>query len=389
MSVPHLPPELLDYIIDHLCGDQKVLQNCCLVSKSWIPRTRRYLFADILFRTRTPLELWKKKFPDPSTSPARYAKTLSIACTHVVTATDAEAGGWIRGFTRVVHLEVGCRSMFGSPSAGSLISFHTLSPILKSLHVHLPVLPPTQVFDLALSFPLLEDLAVTGISVNDGDGSSPLPTTVQPSSPPMFTGSLELTTAGIKPISGRLLSLPGGIHFRKLIIKWSKVEDILLTMALVDGCSHTLESFDITYVSHRTFIRVWTYVDNLVLSLGKLGSTLFNLSKATKLRGAVFRPGSLSVEWIITILQTITPEHQDLRHVSIYLPRHLPSTYAGVHIRRSVGEEIYWQWLDLDHLLVKFWGSHLIRPKVEQNTRYYIERLLPLVTSLGVIELVE
>jgi len=259
MSIPHLPPELLDHIIDLLRSSQRVLRNCCLLSKSWIPRTRRLLFADIEFRTATSLQMWKKMFPDPSTSPACYTKTLSVGCSHVITAADAQPGGWIKGFSHIVHLEVGRRSMDGSATAVSLASFRALSPILKSLHVHFVILPPSQVFDLILSFPLLEDLTVTACenSVDGGDGFGRLLTAVQPSSLPKFTGSLELTNPAIKPISRRLLSLPGGIHFRKLTLKWSKAEDLLLTMALVDGCSHTLESLDITYVPRCTFVRVW------------------------------------------------------------------------------------------------------------------------------------
>jgi len=266
MSTPHLPPELLDSIIDLLRSSQKVLRRCCLVSKSWIPRTRKYLFADIVFHTAKSLQSWKKTFPDPSTSPACYAKSLSIDCFHVVTAVDAGAGGWIRAFSNVVHLEVGRRSMHGSASTVSLTFFRGLSPILKSLHAHFIIIPPSRVFDLILSFPLLEDLTVTAgeDSVDDGNGPGGLPTPVQYSSPPMFTGSLELTNAGIKPITRRLLSLPGGIHFRKLILKWSKAEDLFLTTALAEGCSHTLESLDITYVPRCASNRIRIRVDNSI-----------------------------------------------------------------------------------------------------------------------------
>ena len=47
MSNPHLPAEILDYIIDHLHDTEDALRNCSLVSKSWIPRTRTHLFADV------------------------------------------------------------------------------------------------------------------------------------------------------------------------------------------------------------------------------------------------------------------------------------------------------------------------------------------------------
>jgi len=38
-SNPYLPPEILDYIVDLLHNSPNALKECCLVSKSWIPRT--------------------------------------------------------------------------------------------------------------------------------------------------------------------------------------------------------------------------------------------------------------------------------------------------------------------------------------------------------------
>ncbi|KAF9642570.1 hypothetical protein BDM02DRAFT_3105483, partial [Thelephora ganbajun] len=49
MSDPHLPPEVCDYIVDLLHNKPDTLGWCCLVSRSWIPRTRKHLFADIKF----------------------------------------------------------------------------------------------------------------------------------------------------------------------------------------------------------------------------------------------------------------------------------------------------------------------------------------------------
>ena len=47
MSNPILPEELLDYIVDLLHDRVVVLRSCCLVPKSWIPRTQRHLFTKI------------------------------------------------------------------------------------------------------------------------------------------------------------------------------------------------------------------------------------------------------------------------------------------------------------------------------------------------------
>ena len=261
MSNLTLPAELLDHIVDHL-DTISALRSCCLVSKSWIPRARRHLFAKIKFDTRQKLHSWKRTFPDPSTSPACYANTLSIDCFRAVTATDAEAGGWIRGFSRVVHLEV------GGYSAVNLAAFQGFSLAVKSLRVDLFTVPSSRVFDLILSLPLLEDLTVVGCGINIGGSPGGLPTVVQSSNPPTFTGSLEIdiTTTGVKSILCRLLSLPGGIHFRRLTLKYIHNEDLPLTTMMVERCFHTLEFLSLACDPSGTLILDRTRTDAYFVS---------------------------------------------------------------------------------------------------------------------------
>jgi hypothetical protein len=254
MSDPQLPVEILDHIVDHLHDTQDTLRNCCLVSKSWVQRTRKRLFADIKLHTTRDLRSWKKTFPNPSTSPARYAKTLFVGCPEVIRAVDAEVGGWITGFSRVKHLDLGAYEpdwVFGQPAV-PFVPFHGFSPVMKSLRVATIALPPSPIINLILSFPLLEDLAVVidhGIPDVTGDGSEgdEVLTAAQPLSLPMFTGSLGLHLKGVgaEPFIRQLSSLPGGIHFRKLTLTYHHKGDLSLTTALVEGCSHTLESLDI------------------------------------------------------------------------------------------------------------------------------------------------
>ena len=244
MSSSQLPAEMLDHVVDHLHGAQDALKNCCLVSKSWIPRTRKHLFANIALNVGS-LQSWKKKFPDPSTSPACYTKRLFI---HRPRLVIAEAGSLIRNFSRVECLEVVSQGLLPyRPSP--LIPFHGLSPVVKSLRLTFPVLPPPWIFSFILSFPVIEHLTVIirGRSDDNGDYSDWLPTATQPLISPMFTRSLELyLKGGMEPFISQLLSVPGGIHFRKLTLTWFREEDLLTTTSLVEGCSHTLESLRIT-----------------------------------------------------------------------------------------------------------------------------------------------
>jgi hypothetical protein len=247
MSDPRLPAEMLDHIVDLLHDTKDVLGNCCLVSKSWIPRTRKHLFAEMKFYVIRDMRSWTATFPDPANSPARYTKTLYIG-SHIVTASDSEVEGWIRGFSSVVDLAFGSQRLFACESF-SLIPFRGFSPI-KSLRMAFAALPSPWIFNLILLFPLLEDLDVIishNASVDGGDDSDWPLTENQPSSPPMLSGSLKLyLKGGMKPFTRRLLSLPGGIHFRKLTLTWLREEDLLTVTTLVEECSPTLESLDIT-----------------------------------------------------------------------------------------------------------------------------------------------
>ena len=121
------------------------------------------------------------------------------------------------------------------------------------------------------------------------------------------------------------------------------------------------------------------------------GSASTDLSKATKLRDVVFQVGSQRVRWITTALQTITPEHKDLRQISF----EIPDDFILARADADVGETIYRQWVDFDRLLVRLWESRSIRPKIvgatkgEQETREYIGCLLPEITKRGVIDVAD
>ena len=247
MSSPNLPPELLDHVVDFLQDAADTLESCCLVSKSWIPRTRKHLFEFVEFYTKEDVESWKTTFQDPSTSPACYTKTLFVRWPWATPVAETkELGDWIRTFSRVVHLKMYLIDMDTDEPTDSLVPFHGFSPEIRSLcllDIHSP-LPP--VFDFIHSFPLLEDLSVSTPAIpaiNTNDGVDGQPTAVQYLSPPAFTGTLDLY--GVDLIATQLLSLPNSLHFRKLHLTWNNEADISTTALLVESCCSTLESLHV------------------------------------------------------------------------------------------------------------------------------------------------
>ena len=230
-----LPPEILDLIIDHLHDEPTALKACCLVSKSWIQRSRTHLFASVEFcPPAPPIELWKKTFPDPPSSPAHHARRLYIHDIKGVTAADAD---WIRPFHNIVHLHLKSRGWVGRRASHA--PFRGFSPTLRSLRL---TSTSPDVLDLICSFPLLEDLAWVFLSQGNDMWTTP-------STSPKFTGSLDLRAIGaIHPAVRRLLDLPNGLHFAKITVA-CRDEDVEPTTDLVSSCSDTLKSLEVSYYS--------------------------------------------------------------------------------------------------------------------------------------------
>lgn len=76
MSPLHLPQELVDSIIDCLCGDIQALTTCALVSTAWKERSRFHIFSSVVIQipSRRPNSTWP-------VSPQHSSSTTSIAIT--------------------------------------------------------------------------------------------------------------------------------------------------------------------------------------------------------------------------------------------------------------------------------------------------------------------
>ena len=107
-------------------------------------------------------------FPDPLSSPAHYTRTLWILNVWPATPTSH----WLHAFRNVVRLNLVTPSW--DEDRASLVSFHGLWPTLRSLHLSCFSIPPSEVFGLVCSFPLLEDLALAHVSrTTPMDGTFP------------------------------------------------------------------------------------------------------------------------------------------------------------------------------------------------------------------------
>jgi hypothetical protein len=116
------------------------------------------------------------------------------------------------------------------------------------------------------------------------------------------------------------------------------------------------------------------------------GTPSFDFSNTTELKDLSFRCAGTDVQQITMALQTVQSEN--LQQITIRSCLTFPN---------PVGETIRQEWQDLDHLLVRFWALHSIRPKITyevmgkggDDLRAFAPTLLPELMGRGLVDLVE
>jgi hypothetical protein len=314
MSPPFLAQELLDHIADYLHDDRESLQGCSLVSKSWVSRTRKHLFAYVTFRTGENLQLWKHMFPDPLSSPGHHTRFLCISSVYAV--LEDKGASWIQAFSNVHSFKVytGEKNLDipGVIPFISLVPFHGFSAALESLTIGIHDLPCEEVLEFILSFPLLKDLDVIRLGDQGEDLEEDQMNLQIPSAFPPLSGTLDLTAVRDNLLDfsvNKLLKLPNGIHFKRLRLWHRDIGDasernVAAIRDLIDQCSPTLKDLCICFdggvmqhLSTVTFLRLVSLLRDLKLGGWKC-KQLFPRSLHGKIPG-IFDTPSMGIEcWV-------------------------------------------------------------------------------------------
>jgi len=98
-------------------------------------------------------------------------------------------------------------------------------------------------------------------------------------------------------------------------------------------------------------------------------------------------------------LRTVTPNHRNLQQILLDISKaafHLGLNRVDpARIGDAIGETVYAEWLELDHLLAQLQESHSIRLKVlydsppwadGQGAGSYVEGLLPVLATRGAVD---
>ena len=239
--VPRVPQEIIDEILDHLAVDIQVdgglavryLRSCALVSKSWIPLSRRFLFHTILFTSKN-VDKWLSMFPVPEESPARHVKDLYLVVgdRNSVPEQFLEYTPWFTNVERMALLGAGeLQPWWRIPSSWRLPQSVT------SLNIKASVVTLTLLQIIMGQLPNLDDLSLSGCIRAADRGKSPGVRTVLRG---RFGGRLGLDDEyASEEVIDMLLEIPTGLHFTEVDIRTTR-ECFLSTVKLAEACSKTL-----------------------------------------------------------------------------------------------------------------------------------------------------
>lgn len=170
MTIPHLPAELSDHVIDYLHNDYHALAACALTCRQWLPAARYHDFSDITLRARTC-----KAFAELLTSsPALAAVVHSVELSSVVHGSrswETVEFTFLHLLTGVTHLSLSRVRLQGSVLKALI---HTLPNVCRLTVQSCWVADLLDFAVLASSFPHLEDLSLS-LRVADPTAAATLP----------------------------------------------------------------------------------------------------------------------------------------------------------------------------------------------------------------------
>ncbi|KAF9645585.1 hypothetical protein BDM02DRAFT_3119989 [Thelephora ganbajun] len=219
---PRIPQDIIDEILGCLALSsgfeltkslETPLRSCSLVSKSWVPSCRRYLFYTIRFTARD-MAKWLETFPVPKEDPAHYVRKLrlSFGGCHDVPREFFKHTQWFVNVERMVLEGYEFNHPFKMPL------FTRLPQSVTSLEIFALRIDLVRVWDVMAQLPNLDDLRLRGDVVEDGKLWPGLGTALKAK----FGGKLELygehTDEGVVDI---LLEVPTGLHFTETTTRLS------------------------------------------------------------------------------------------------------------------------------------------------------------------------
>lgn len=246
MTIPYLPLEIVEEIIDGLVGDIKSLRSCALVSTNWVYRSRHHLFADIRLHSLSDIQSWFKTGLGPSSSHVRFLD-LSQKEEFGWIAPDTLAGIYsnFTAFHRVESLALTDLNLTLFDEHSLTHFFGHFSEHLKSLSVKRMTVHPSALTFFICMFPKLDDLSLSHLTMGK---ATILPR--QPAVAPRLRGKLALSnikTNGTSMLSS-FLDPPLPMAFEDVSVVDCRFETPRPLKDLFVACQDTMKKIKVSKI---------------------------------------------------------------------------------------------------------------------------------------------
>ena len=295
MSLPYLPQEIKDQVIDLLHDDDETLRNCALVSRSWLRQSQKHIFDEVQIVYHLLMK-WCRNIAPGEDGLSSFTRKLHVS--HRSPREFETVMPHLSSFKRVVSLVISdydCMDLDNEPYLPIAPDkyYGHFGESIRSLHLLYPSESLGALLPLINLFPHLESLTIEGFMAAGEE--HPAPPSPSSSNPTAFKGKLHLRllAGNDMHILSKLAKYP--LQYDYLSIGGSSREFGVHLNNLISACSRTLKTLDISqkYIGRSSSPRtLWIH---LIAGLHQ-GMRPFNpplsVSSCNKLQEIIFSGGT-------------------------------------------------------------------------------------------------
>lgn len=258
MSLPYLPQEIKDQVIDLLHDDDETLRNCALVSRPWLRQSQKYLFAEVQICYHLLMK-WCRNIAPGEDGLSSFTRKLYVS--HRSPREFETVMPHLDSFKRVESLVIfdyDCMDLDNEPYLPIAPDkyYGHFGESLRSLQLLYPSESLGALLPLIYLFPHLDSLTIEGLMAAGEE--HPAPPSPSSSSPTAFKGKLHLRllAGNDMHILSKLAKYP--LQYDYVSINGSSRELGVHFNNLISACSRTLKTLDISqkYIGRSPFPRI-------------------------------------------------------------------------------------------------------------------------------------
>lgn len=175
-SRSQVPPELIDQIIDNIRSDERTLAACALVAKSWLPRSRYYLFQNVKL-DKSNMESFISILSAPHRTIAPYTRHLELNVSGILgdKMWAVKAARRLRALAAVRSLSL--RGVTNLKGFGGQVQKHLIRalPAIEDLEIRYSHLKAfDQLANMVYHCPKLSSLSLHEVEWDDASTDAPL-----------------------------------------------------------------------------------------------------------------------------------------------------------------------------------------------------------------------